>query len=434
MSSSSSDADGSVAGAEPPDAPRLAKRVCRRLQRSLKQPLPTADHRSVVESMEALANHLSERVPAEPPPAEVPMALTCAGIAAVRRLAREVDDDETRSALEHTLTLLFVLVLGARASEPPAPDPATGESVESAEGVQAGMFDTDVLDTGPAPPPPQSEHAQALEEYGRSSLSATLDLATGGAAASSWAAALRSPGALCQRILQEGLGRFARQEAVHRYQPLAAPFFWASAAVTASAQFDEAAPGEFLSMQSASILGDGSQASRLSALVDAAESELGQAVLRDLELSFTLPRSVVGVRRCAVISRATNVVITAQHPQVLNEAHASALRGAVWEFDHHQDSTVRMCALLAGLAVIMGRSGDMRKDDAFGGRVGLPFLETTPPPDGAYRLTLLPETHSWLVWSMDARTKELKVEMRQTGYEGFTKAVLVFSSLVRPEG
>jgi hypothetical protein len=92
-----------------------------------------------------------------------------------------------------------------------------------------------------------------------------------------------------------------------------------------------------------------------------------------------------------------------------------------------------MCALLAGLAVIMGRSGDMRKDDAFRGRVSLPFLETTPPPDGAVRLTLLPESHSWLVWSMDARSKELKVEMRQTGYEGFTKAVLVFSSLVRPE-
>ena len=81
----------------------------------------------------------------------------------------------------------------------------------------------------------------------------------------------------------------------------------------------------------------------------------------------------------------------------------------------------------------MGRNGDMRKDDAFLGRVNLPFLETTPPADGAYRLTLLPETHSWLVWSIDARTKELKVEMRQTGYEGFTKAILVFSSLVRPE-
>ena len=112
----------------------------------------------------------------------------------------------------------------------------------SVQGVQAGMFDTDVLDTGPAPPPPQSEDAQALEEYGKSSLSTTLDIATGGAAQSSWAAALRAPGALCQCILQEGLGRFARQEAVHRYQPLAAPFFWASAAVTAGARRSSTRP------------------------------------------------------------------------------------------------------------------------------------------------------------------------------------------------
>ena len=76
----------------------------------------------------------------------------------------------------------------------------------------------------------------------------------------------------------------------------------------------------------------------------------------------------------------------------------------------------------------------MRKDDAFGGRVSLPFLETTPPPAGAYRLTLLPETDSWLVWAIDARSGELKVEMRQHGYEGCRKALLVFSGLVRPAG
>ena len=422
-----------MVGDEPADPPRLAKRVCRRLQRSLKQPLPTADHRSVTEAMEALANLLAQRAPDEAPPAEVPMALTCAGIAAVRRLAREVDDEETRSMLEHTATLLFVLVLGARATEAPTADPATGEDGEAVEGVQEGMFDDDVLDTGPATPP-QSEDAKALEAHGKSSYDETMRLAAGEAATSSWAAALRSPGALCQLIMQEGLARFARQEALHRYEGLAAPFFWASAAVTATSAFDEAAPGEFLSMQAASILGDGSQAKRLKALVDAAESELGQAVLRDLELSFTLPRALVGVRRCAVLSRATNVVITAEHPTVLNEAHASALRGAVWEYEHHESETVRMCALLAGLAVIMGRAGDMRKDDAFGGRVSLPFLETTPPAPGAYRLTLLPETDSWLVWAIDARSGELKVEMRQHGYEGCLKALLVFSGLVRPAG
>ena len=69
-----------------------------------------------------------------------------------------------------------------------------------------------------------------------------------------------------------------------------------------------------------------------------------------------------------------------------------------------------------------------------GGRVSLPFLEATPPPPGAYRLTLLPETDSWLVWTIDALEGELKVEMRQHGYEGCLKALLVFSGLVRPAG
>jgi hypothetical protein len=128
------------------------------------------------------------------------------------------------------------------------------------------------------------------------------------------------------------------------------------------------------------------------------------------------------------------VTITAEHPTVLNEAHASALRGSAWEYEHSESEVVRMCALLAGLAVIMGRSGDMRKDDAFGGRVMLPFFETAPPAEpSAVRLALLPETGSWLVWAQDPRSKEPRVEMRQPGYEGCLQAVLVFSSYVRTE-
>ena len=53
------------------------------------------------------------------------MALTCGHRGGAP--AGEVDDEETRSSLEHTVTLLFVLVLGARATEAPTSDPATGE-------------------------------------------------------------------------------------------------------------------------------------------------------------------------------------------------------------------------------------------------------------------------------------------------------------------
>ena len=87
------------------------------------------------------------------------------------------------------------------------------------------MFD-DELDTGPAPPP-QSEDAKALEEHGKSSISETMRLAAGEAAANSWAAA--RPGALCQLIMQEG-SRGSCAGGAPPVRGLATPFFWASAA------------------------------------------------------------------------------------------------------------------------------------------------------------------------------------------------------------
>ena len=86
-----------------------------------------------------------------------------------------------------------------------------------------------------------------------------------------------------------------------------------------------------------------------------------------------------------------------------------------------------MCALLAGLAVIMGRSGDMRKDDAFGGRVTLPFLRPRRRLSRARcPEALLPECGQTLVWAQDPRCAPSKCASH--GYEGCLQAVLVFSS------
>ena len=129
-------------------------------------------------------------------------------------------------ALKNTQLLLFVLVLGVRATAceehlarcatPAAP---TGDAMEDegegegeGEGVQAGMFDSDVLEMGdprPARVAPLTDAARALEEHGKGSLAVELRLAAGEAPANSWATALRAPAAICQLALEEGLRRLA---------------------------------------------------------------------------------------------------------------------------------------------------------------------------------------------------------------------------------
>ena len=136
------------------------------------------------------------------------------------------------------------------------------------------------------------------------------------------------------------------------------------------------------------------------------------------------------MRRTVLLPRDTNVQITKHHAAALNAAHESALRGASWEWGHAQSSTVTMCALLAGVAILLNRDGDVRKDDAFAGRVALPFLETLPPARGQPRLALLPGTGDWVVWRQTA-SGATDVLLRKPGHDGFLDAVLIFTSLLK---
>lgn len=198
------------------------------------------------------------------------------------------------------------------------------------------------------------------------------------------------------------------------------------------------------------------------------ESELGQAILRDLVLSFTLPRRVVGVRRTALLSRACNARITNDYATQLQTAHEVALRGCAWTFSNDDDVIHRTAALLAGLATLLlaGSTRAVRTEDMFAGYVRLPFLETAPPPknhtpgkslgkrafalhdastanvsDGGYtrlrhdsRLMLMEHTNEWIVYSMPraADTNAASspcVLMRQSGYDGLCHALLLLLSL-----
>ena len=153
-------------------------------------------------------------------------------------------------------------------------------------------------------------------------------------------------------------------------------------------------------------------------------------VLRDLILSFKLPRSVVGMRRTCLLSRESNRLATEQHSATLGVAHDAAMRGARWSWEKDADPTHRMCALLAGLAVqLCDDAQSVRKDDMCKGRVVLPFLETHAPSAGTVRLQLLEHSHEWVVYTLDRKGKP-KVRLRQRGFEGMVQAVLAFSRTI----
>ena len=162
----------------------------------------------------------------------------------------------------------------------------------------------------------------------------------------------------------------------------------------------------------------------IESLVGRADAELGAQVFRDLVLSFTLPRGVVGLRHTLLLSRNTSTIATKNHGDLVGHAHCAALQGPsrVWQhgvlsaqpmlndgagqapgektaqFLHtaerlHQEAEEaerlrmnnqdciaaaemeRSCVLLAGLAMLFApSSSEARKGLAFQGRVRLPFF------------------------------------------------------------
>lgn len=67
-----------------------------------------------------------------------------------------------------------------------------------------------------------------------------------------------------------------------------------------------------------------SREKKLLAVAQAAESEMGQSILRDLVLSFLLPVSVIGVRRGLLLSRAASTEAGVDHPIAVARAHDTA--------------------------------------------------------------------------------------------------------------
>ena len=133
-----------------------------------------------------------------------------------------------------------------------------------------------------------------------------------------------------------------------------------------------------------------------------------------------------------MLSREANNIATQNFPVVLNNAHDAAMCGSEWVWKNDENEVHKMCCLLAGIAIILASKTQhaIRKEDAFGGRVQLPFLETPPPRPDVRRMALIPSENQWILYTVSSSGKPT-VQFRQRGFEGFQQAVLLFMSSER---
>ena len=404
-SKSSSKSDSSSSSdeptAQPPDA--LSARISKKLLRSpLRHTMPISDHCKAVDAMLILRNILLKDDETEVPQS-VSMNLTCAGIVLARRIAIGPDLDEQKAQFATTLALLFALLL-----------------LSKRDHVMPTGEDGDI-------------ECADIAAWKESTVEHSMHTAST-ASTSSWGIHLTSPGAVCQTILTHAQ-RLRDKLNMEELAPLSISFFQSSSQAIAAAMLANAAPPPadntaFLTLDFAAYMSEANttRTERLMGIAASADSEAGQAILRDMILSFRLPREVVGVRRTCLLSRESNRIATEQHSKLLGESHDAAMRGAPWSWEKDEDQMHQMCALLAGLCVpMLDNAQSIRKDDVCGGRIGLPFLECHAPEPDTLRLQLLEHSNEWLVYSLDAKGRP-KVRMRQHGFEGFLQCILMFVS------
>lgn len=382
--------------------------------------LAVADHKAASEAMAALKEQLLDGVVLEE---SAKMCLTCAGIAVGRRLATEMELPDAMIQLRSTIALLFVLVV-ISSGIPPVPSGAGPSDMDVGEGEEEQGAPNETL---------EDDDPRALLHWYNThcvadSLYETLIVST---SSCSWTEVLRTDaGALCRAALAEAMAKGGSMD-LEALGTLGKIFFRASANAMATALFNScAAPGDdFLTLGTASYLAkaNDNKSDKLAAISSVAESEAGQTVLRDIILSFTLPRDVVGVRRTCLLTREANAQATANYTEILNSAHEAAMRGAEWCWAEDTNEVHKMSSLIAGVAVLLARGQQsIRKDDAFEGRFDLPFLETRPPKEGLARMALMEATAEWIVYSVSPQTGKPIVQLRAAGFEGLCQATLAF--------
>ena len=170
---------------------------------------------------------------------------------------------------------------------------------------------------------------------------------------------------------------------------------------------------------------------RTKAVATQACSELGQNALKDLILSFRMPRSAVGVRRTLMLPRETSTIATKQHSNLVHIAHQAAMLTSetVW-LDTEYDDTSRICAMLSGLAMFYAADAvDVRDNEAFHGIVELPFIQASVSRT-AMRIKLVERT--WYCYE-GPTGGPLCVYSKGVGVDGLVDALMHLTTHVKPQ-
>ena len=407
-SSSSSSASSASSARKRPrprgvDANSLCRKIARRLSVEAHLELTAFDHfrgaRALAKLKAALtdvpASGDEEATLAEDVTPQSVMLLTCAGVHLLKRIVHA--SDEVSKSLRTTCALLFATIVLAT-----PPDEEGGE--------EAAM-----------------QAAAALEAFRMSSLSVSMETSTKDIDPPLSSAEVSR---VCMRV-----ARNSAEMDMDKLEELSQQFFWSTHQAMllnlfSSTNTSKGGGDDFLTLSSASLLRsvEPSRDAKLAALADVAESEAGQSVLRDLILSFTLPTKVVGTRTTCLLTRRSNRVATLEFSGILGNAHDAAMRGAAWSFSEDENEVHRISALLAGLAVLLTRNAQsIRRDEAFRGRVSLPFLNTNVEPgyENRPRLLYVRDSNTWSCYTLNSEDTPI-VHCQGSGFTGFVESCLVF--------
>jgi len=259
---------------------------------------------------------------------------------------------------------------------------------------------------------------------------------------SAWSTVIHEPGACAGAALRVAGGMVSSASAgdLPRFKELAFVFARNTIAQMQTQMLKSSDDRDFLTLSTRHFVAavSGGRDEELMAIVLAGESEAGQSCLRDLLVSFLLPKDVVGVRRTLLLSRETSARVAAEFPWVAGAAHETAMMGCENVWKNSSSELKRACALLAGFAMLSTTgSGDdlIRKSTAFNGYVQLPFLECPVPSlqaagEGPSKLlALVPSTRSWVIYGLGSSGTP-SVELSKRGLEGLCMALLSFSKCI----
>jgi len=366
------------------------------------------------------------------------MGLVCCGIGLYRRHTlgdreeEEEDAEETNALIRQSSALIFVLLAAIEAKN----NRPESMNVSNAQRMVEQANAATLAKVMRIPNPKKRKRRRASEdgegegeEAGDEELGKTQAEieAEREERAEAWELANTvSSGMLTMSVLKLVAHSIGRRASSDDHGALADLFFRNSAACMAQNLLLKEGNGDFVSLR-ATAGNAVPREKRLLALAQAGESEAGQSVLRDLLLSFLLPSSVVGVRRHLLMSRAASTAAGVDHADEVNQAHSCAMAGTEFIWLHGTNPLERACAILAGVAVLITKGGEdpIRKQDAFVGRVGLPFFETRPPNPGVKRLALVPDQRRWVLYKVGKdNTPSVLCNLR--GFDGFCDALLEF--------